>query len=57
MFENFRSNRYYKLGGPPTSPYDFVKQENKTVETSMEEVSDVGMAYDSTMNIDKLKRH
>ena len=45
------------LGGPPTSPYDFVKQENKTVgKISMEEVSDVGMAYDSTMNIDKLKK-
>ena len=38
------------------TPYEFIKQENKNIEkVSLTEVSDVNMAKDSTMNINKLK--
>ena len=44
------------VGGKPMTPYEFIKQENKNIEkVSLTEVSDVNMAKDSTMNINKLK--
>ena len=45
------------LGGSPTSPYEFVKKDNEDIgKIYMKDISDVDMAEDSTMNIDKLKK-
>lgn len=45
------------LGGPATTPYDFVKVDNKNIsKIYMKDIKDVNMASDSTMNIDKLKK-
>ncbi len=43
------------VGGQPTSPFEFAYKDNKDVKPiNLEEISDVEMAKDSTMNIEKL---
>ena len=45
------------VGGPKTTPFDFVKTERPDIEKIyMKDISDVKMARDSSMNLDKLKR-
>ena len=49
-------NGTINFGGKSQSVYDFVKETNPNVgEISLSEINDVGMAKDSTMDINKLK--
>ena len=44
------------VGGEPMSPYEFIRKTNPNIgKISFEEVKDVNMGKDSSMNIDKLK--
>ena len=45
------------VGGPKTTPFDFVKTERPDIEKIyIKDISDVKMARDSSMNLNKLKR-
>ena len=45
------------LGGAPTNSYDFIKNERPNIEKIYrKDISDVDMAEDSTMDLDKLMR-
>ena len=50
-------NGIINVGGESKSVYDFVKEENPNVEPIfLKDISDVNMATDCSMNIEKMKK-
>jgi dTDP-4-dehydrorhamnose reductase len=57
VLELLDENGTINVGGKSQSVYDFVSETNPNVEKiTLEEISDVNMAKDCSMNTDKLKK-